>query len=144
MAFADEALSLAGLPELAAEPRLLADALDAALLARWGPDSFAERRSLAALLGDAAAYVADPEVRLSAHMWRLTVAWECLDVVAVQRQMRALDALAEETGSARISFFAASRRAMHALVPRTWRPRTSSSPGPARLAPAPANLTWRR
>jgi len=111
--FADEALSLASVQD---DPRLLADALDAALLARWGPDGFGERLSLAARLDDTAAHLADPELRLSAHLWRLTTAWECLDVVAVQRQLRALDALADETGSARIAFFAASRRAMHALV----------------------------
>jgi hypothetical protein len=34
----------------------------------------------------------------------------------VQRQLRALDLLAEETGAVRVAFFAVSRRAMHALV----------------------------
>jgi len=53
---------------------------------------------------------------VASHLWRLTTAWECLDVVAVQRQLRALDILAEESGSTRVAFFAASRRAMHALV----------------------------
>jgi hypothetical protein len=33
---------------------------------------------------------------VSSHLWRLTTAWECLDVVAVQRQLRALDILAQE------------------------------------------------
>ncbi|HTR94802.1 MAG TPA: hypothetical protein VMI73_23985 [Trebonia sp.] len=112
-AFADEALRLSsGL----GDPAVAADALDAALLASWGPDALAERLRLAARLEDAAAYLADPEPRLSAHLWRLTTAWECLDVVGVQRQLRALDTLAEETGSPRVAFFAASRRAMHALV----------------------------
>src|SRR5206468_878578 len=56
------------------------------------------------------------EPRLSAHLWRLTTAWECLDMLAVQRQLRALDLLAEETGSARVGFFALARRAMYSLV----------------------------
>ncbi len=113
VSFADEAVRLA---EAIGEPGILADALDAALLARWGPDSFAQRLEQSAQLASAAAHLADPELRLSAYLWRLTTAWECLDVVAVQRQLRALDMLAEETGADRIAFFAASRRAMHALV----------------------------
>jgi hypothetical protein len=111
--FADEAQRLA---TEVATPEAAADALDAALLARWGPHDFAERVSLAARLDDIAAHVADPELRLSAHLWRLTTAWECLDILAVNRQLRALDLVAEESGSARAAFFAASRRAMHALA----------------------------
>lgn len=113
VAFADEALRLA---DRLGEPELTADALDAALVTRWGPDDLAERLTLSARLSDAVAHLTDPVPRLSAHLWRLTTAWECLDVVAVQRQLRALDALADETGSARYAFFAVSRRAMHALV----------------------------
>jgi hypothetical protein len=112
-AFADEAVTLAS---ATGDPTVVAGALDAALLARWGPDAFADRLRLSARLADSAAHLADPEMRLSAHLWRLTTAWECLDVVAVQRQLRALDLLAQETGSARIAFFASARRAMHALV----------------------------
>jgi len=111
--FADQAQRLAaevGTAEAAA------DALDAALLAHWGPDDFTERISLAARLGDVAAHLTEPEARLSAQLWRLTTAWECLDIVAVQRQLRALDIVAEETGSARAAFFAVSRRAMQALA----------------------------
>jgi hypothetical protein len=111
--FAAEAVELA---DRLGEPELLAHALDAALLARWGPDDFAERLRLAARLADIAAHLTEPALRLSAHLWRLTTAWECLDVVAVQRQLRALDVLAKESGSVRTAFFAASRRAMHALV----------------------------
>jgi hypothetical protein len=111
--FAAEAVSLG---EVIGDPEVLADALDAALLARWGPDDLAERLRLSQRLADAAAHLTAPEPRLSAHLWRLTTAWEGLDVIAVQRQLRALDVLAEESASARIAFFAASRRAMHALV----------------------------
>jgi hypothetical protein len=111
--FADEALRLA---EQAADDAILANALDAALLARWGPDDFAPRRALAARLADAAAHLTDPGARLTAHLWQLTTAWERLDLVSVQRQLRGLDLLADETGSSRDAFFATSRRAMHALV----------------------------
>ena len=111
--FADEALSVA---EQLADPEILAEALDAALLCRWGPDDFVERLGLAARLADTAAHLSATEPRLSAHLWRLTTAWECLDMLAVQRQLRALDLLAEESGSARVAFFALSRRAMYSLV----------------------------
>ncbi len=111
--FAREAVALAdGL----GEPEVVAEALDAALVAHWGPDDFTERLALSARLADAAAHLTDPGQRSTAHLWRLTTAWECLDVVSVQRQLRALDLLAEESGAPRDAFFAASRRAMHALV----------------------------
>jgi hypothetical protein len=95
---------------------ILADALDAALVTRWGPDDFAERLRLSARLADTAAHLSAAEPRLSSHLWRLTTAWECLDLVAVQRQLRALQLVADESGSPRAAFFATSRRAMHALV----------------------------
>ncbi|MFJ4796469.1 hypothetical protein [Kitasatospora purpeofusca] len=112
-AFAEEAVALAdGLDD----PEVLTEALDAALVAHWGPDDFAERLALAARLADTTAHLTDPEARLTGHLWQLTTAWECLDLVAVQRQLRALDALAEESGRPRHAFFAASRRAALALV----------------------------
>ena len=111
--FAAEAVATA---ESLQQPAVLADALDALLLVRWSPDDFDERRHLSARLDDTVAHVADPEVRLSAHLWRLTTAWECLDAVTVQRQLRALDLLAEESRLPRMAFYAAARRAMHALV----------------------------
>ncbi|HWD52749.1 MAG TPA: hypothetical protein VG412_10125 [Acidimicrobiales bacterium] len=113
VSFADEAQRLAA---EVATPEATADALDAALLARWGPDDFGKRVSLAARLDDVAAHLADPELRLSAHLWRLSTAWECLDILAVNRQLRALDLVAAESGSPRAAFYVASRRAMHALA----------------------------
>lgn len=113
VAFASEAVDLA---DQLGDPAITAEALDAALVAHWGPGDFRQRLALSARLTDTAEYLTDPAPRLTAHLWRLTTAWECLDVVAVQRQLRVLDALAEETGSPRYGFFAAARRAMHALV----------------------------
>lgn len=94
----------------------LAAALDASLLARWGPDDLDDRLRLTARLEDAVAHVTDIDARMSAHLWRLTTALETLDQPTALRQLRELDALAAETGSSRVVFFAASRRAMHALV----------------------------
>jgi hypothetical protein len=111
--FADEAQRLAAEVAL---PDAVADARDAALVAHWGPDDFEQRVRLAARLDEVAAHLPDPDLRLSAHLWGLTTAWECLDIVAVHRQLRALDILAEESGSARVAFFAVSRRAMYALA----------------------------
>jgi hypothetical protein len=103
--FADEALVLA---ENSGSEVLLADALDAALTAWWGPDELDRRRGWAARLGDAAAHLPDPNARLQAHLWALTLAWEVLDVSRMLREVRALELLADESPKAR--FFAASRR----------------------------------
>jgi hypothetical protein len=94
--FADQAVSLA---DRTGDPGVLADALDAALLSRWGPDDLTERLQLSVRLADTAAHLTATEPRLSAYLWRLTTAWECLDVIAIQRQLRALDVLADETAS---------------------------------------------
>src|SRR6516165_2907113 len=111
--FAAEALAYA---EAHDDPPLLAAALDAHLLVHWGPDDLGERLSMTARLEDTVAHVADVESRMSAHLWRLTTALECLDLAAVRRQVRALDLLAAESGTARARFFAASRRGMYALL----------------------------
>jgi len=111
--FAAEALAYA---EAHDDPSLLAAALDAQLLVHWGPDDLGARLSMTARLEDTVAHVADVESRMSAHLWRLTTALECLDLPAVRRQVRALDLLAAESGTARVRFFAASRRGMSALL----------------------------
>lgn len=90
------------------DPALLADALDAALATHWGPDDFEVRVDLAARLGDVAAHVLDPDARLRAHLWLLSVAAEALDLRELNRQMRAIELLGEESRKAQ--FFAASRR----------------------------------
>src|SRR6185437_4036014 len=75
--FADEAVDRA---QQVGVPALLADCLDAALAAHWGPDELEVRRILAGQLDDAAAHVLDPDARLQAHLWGLQVACETLDV----------------------------------------------------------------
>lgn len=103
--FAIEALHLAQHQD---DPVLLAEALDAALVTHWGPDDLAMRREWALQLADTAAHLADPETRLQAELWTLTVAWEVLDLPALHRSMRAIELLADESPKA--AFFAASRR----------------------------------
>src|SRR5262249_12257976 len=76
-------------------PVLLADALDAALTSHWGPDDLPRRRDWAVRLGDAAAHLRDPDARLQAELWTLTVAWEVLDLPRMHRSMRAIELLAE-------------------------------------------------
>ena len=96
---------------------MLVDALDAALLTRWGPDDAAERATLAQRITLAAAHIRrHPTQRSTAALWRLIAALEALDSVAVLRALRVLDGLAEETGDPRERFFADSRRAMYALA----------------------------
>ncbi|HEY6932734.1 MAG TPA: hypothetical protein VI452_04995 [Marmoricola sp.] len=103
--FAEEALAGAG---RIGEPALVADALDAALAAHWGPDDLEARRHWSGGLADVVAHLRDPDARLRAHLWGLTVAWEVLDLPRIQREVRALERLGEE--SVRARFFAASRR----------------------------------
>jgi hypothetical protein len=103
--FADEALALA---EESGDPVVVADALDAELAAHWGPDDLEQRRAWAVRLGDTAAHLVDPDARLQAELWGLTVAWEVLDLPRMHRSMRAIELLGEE--SARARFFAISRR----------------------------------
>lgn len=109
--FADEAVERA---ERAGAPELVADCLDAALAAHWGPDELDVRVGLATRLDDVAAHVLDPDARLLAHLWGLQVACEVLDLQAIHRHMRALELLGEE--SPRAQFFAASRRLMLDLM----------------------------
>jgi hypothetical protein len=111
--FADEAAQLAASGD---DPALLADALNAQLATRWGPDDLSDRLHITARLQDVAAHVDAAQTRLDAHLWRLTTALETLDVIGVQRQLSALDMLAAETGLDVVAFFAASRRAMHAVL----------------------------
>src|SRR6478609_5265932 len=56
--FAVEALELA---EGLDDPRLRADALDAALASHWGPEELIQRREWAVRLADAAAHLRDPD-----------------------------------------------------------------------------------
>jgi tetratricopeptide (TPR) repeat protein len=103
--FADRALELA---ETSRDQTVVADALDAALASHWGPDQLDARREWAVRLDDVSAHLRDPEARLQAALWGLTVAWEVLDLPRMHRSMRALELVAEE--SPRAAFFAASRR----------------------------------
>ncbi|MCW2755830.1 MAG: hypothetical protein JWQ32_3241 [Marmoricola sp.] len=109
--FADEAVAAA---RESGDPVLLADALDASLAAHWGPGDLDVRVRLAAELDEVAAHVVQPDARLQAHLWGLQVACEQLDVTGMNRQLRALELLGEE--SAKAMFFAASRRLMHDIL----------------------------
>ncbi len=109
--FADAALAHAS---ATGDDALVADALDAALATHWGPDELSVRQGLARRLDDVTAHVVDVDVRTRAHLWTLTVAFELLDLPAVNRQLRALDVLGRESPRAR--FFASSRRLTLDLV----------------------------
>ena len=103
--FADQAVELATDAE---DQVVLADAIDAALAAHWGPDDLDRRRSLGGRLADVTAYLVDVDARMQAHLWGVTVAMETLDMARLHRQVRALESLASESPKAK--FFAASRR----------------------------------
>jgi tetratricopeptide (TPR) repeat protein len=109
--FAEEAMDLAGSVD---DPLLMADSLDAALAAHWGPDDLDRRRELARELDDVTAHLGDAGAQLRARLWGLQVACEHLDVPGMHRQMRGLEVLGERFPLA--SFFAASRRLMLDLL----------------------------
>ena len=88
--------------------------LDAALATHWGPDELEVRVHLARRLADVAAHLDEVAARLKSHLWLLTVAAETLDVSELNRQVRALERLGEESRKA--LFFAASRRLMLDLM----------------------------
>jgi tetratricopeptide (TPR) repeat protein len=100
--------------EATGDPAVLANALDSALATHWGPDELEVRVDLAGKLADVAAHLGDAESRLKAHLWLLTVAAETLDVSALNRQVRALERLGEESRKA--LFFAVTRRLMLDLM----------------------------
>jgi hypothetical protein len=100
--------------EATGDPVMIADALDAALATHWGPDELEVRIELAGKLADVAAHLSDVDARTTAHLWLFTVAAETLDVSELNRQIRALERLGEE--SRRSLFFAASRRLMLDLM----------------------------
>jgi hypothetical protein len=109
--FADEALVRA---ERTDDAELIADCLDAVLAAHWGPDELPLRQATAARLDEVSAHVLDLEARLRGQLWGLQVAWETLRLQAIQRHLRAMELLGEESPRAR--FFAASRRWMYEQV----------------------------
>jgi hypothetical protein len=102
------ALEALGTADTLQDATLSADALDAALASHWGPDELARRREWAVRLDDVTAHLRDPDARLQAQLWGLTVAWEVLDLPRMHRCMRAIELLGDESPRAR--FFAASRR----------------------------------
>ena len=116
--FAAEALADA---EQRHDPAALAAALDASLLAHWGPDDLVQRARLAARLEDVVAHVTDVEARMSAYLWRLTTALEALDGSVAVRQLRALDVLAVE-------FLVAAGGLLRGVTPR------DACPAPRRRA----------
>jgi hypothetical protein len=77
-------------------------------MSHWGPEDLAQRRAWAVRLDDVAAYLDDPDARLSTLLRSLTVAWEVLDLSRIHRSMWSLEELADEWP--RAEFFAASRR----------------------------------
>ena len=60
--------------EATGDPRVLAEALDAALATHWGPDELEVRVDLAGRLDDTTAHLTDAGARTKAHLWLLTVA----------------------------------------------------------------------
>lgn len=122
------AVAAVGEAERCGDPVVVAEALDAALATHWGPDELDVRTELSAELAEVAAHLTDVDARTQAHLWQFTVAAETLDVPALNRQIRALEHLAEE--SRRSLFFAASRRLMLDLM----RGRTDTLPRLVALA----------
>src|SRR5690606_41793916 len=81
---------------------------------RCGPEALEGRMARTASLADVAAHLSDLAARSAAHLWLLTVSAESLDPPELNRNVRALELLGEESRRAR--FFAATRRLMLDLM----------------------------
>src|SRR6185312_11383239 len=111
--FAAEALDIA---RMSGGPDDVAAALEAGLLAHWGPDDMELRTRLCAELEELTAHSPDIDLRVRALCWALTSALERLDGLALQRRLRDLDVLAQESGSEHARYYSLCRRAMRALM----------------------------
>lgn len=111
--FASEALQIA---RATGDPDEIAMALEAGLLAHWGPGDMAERTKLCIALEDQVAFSTNLDVRLRALCWGLASALERLDGLTLQRRLRDLEVLAGQSGSDRARYYGLCRRCMQALL----------------------------
>jgi DNA-binding SARP family transcriptional activator/tetratricopeptide (TPR) repeat protein len=100
----------------AADGTSLADVLASTHWATRGPDALHESLALAEELGRVADEVGDTRLRARAHGWRLDYLLELGDIDAVERELDALQQVAEPRKDRFVTWLLAARRASHAYL----------------------------
>jgi len=93
----------------------------------WAPGAAAARQATAREITGLAASAAEPELAVHGHAWGITAAAELGDRDALDRELAAYTALADELRQPRYRWYARSRQAMRAIM-------TGDFPGGERIA----------
>jgi DNA-binding SARP family transcriptional activator len=109
------------------DPATLATCLDAHNSSIWAPGDAAARQATAREIIDLAASAGEPELAVHGHAWGITAAAERGDRDALDRELAAYAALADELRQPRYRWYARSRQAMRAIM-------TGDFPGGERIA----------
>jgi DNA-binding SARP family transcriptional activator len=98
------------------DPATLATCLDAHNSSTWAPGNAAARKATAREIIDLAASAGEPELAVHGHAWGITAAVELGDRDALDRELSAYTALADELRQPRYRWYARSRQAMRAIM----------------------------
>jgi DNA-binding SARP family transcriptional activator len=98
------------------DPATLATCLDAHNSSIWAPGNAAARLGTAREIVALAASAAKPELAVHGHAWAITAAAELGDRDALDRELAAYAALADELRQPRYRWYARSRQAMRAIM----------------------------
>ena len=109
------------------DPATLATCLDAHNSSTWAPGDAAARQATAREIVDLAASAKEPELAVHGRAWGITAAAELGDRHALDRELAAYAALADELRQPRYRWYARSRQAMRAIM-------TGDFPGGERIA----------
>ena len=105
-----------GIARRLADPATLATCLDAHNSSSWAPGGGAARQATAREIIDLAASAGEPELAVHGHAWGITAAAELGDRDALDRELAAYAALADELRQPRYCWYARSRQAMRAIM----------------------------
>jgi hypothetical protein len=98
------------------DPRTLALSLHARNYAMWAPGGAADRLAIGHEIVDLGRRGGDPELVLHGHAWCQTALLELGDVAGLGVELAAYEQLADELRQPRYRWYAATRRAMRALL----------------------------
>ena len=98
------------------DPRTLAVSLHARNYAMWAPGDAAERLAIGREIVDLAHQSGEGELALHGHAWCQTALLELGDVAGLDAELTAYEHLADELRQPRYRWYAATRRAMRALL----------------------------
>ena len=98
------------------DPATLATCLDAHSSSIWAPGDAAARQATAREITGLAAEAGEPELAVNGRAWGITAAVELGDRDALDRELAAYTALADELRQPRYRWYARSRQAMRAIL----------------------------